>query len=158
MKSQEEILKQVTTFIFDVDGVLTPKGSMLNPLKNICKKDADAIRLAIAEGYRVAVISRGKSQTINKSLKNIGVADVYLGAWDKLDVFEDYVHSNHLRYSEIIYMGDNMPDYEIMKKVAFPACPADAAPAIKELCLYIAPHNGGDGAVYDLITKTKFYK
>jgi 3-deoxy-D-manno-octulosonate 8-phosphate phosphatase (KDO 8-P phosphatase) len=148
-------LNNITTFIFDVDGVLTDGTLTLMPdgeqVRKMNIKDGFAIDLAIKKGYRIAVISGGKSEAVRKRLELLGVKDIYLGVHRKLDIYEDYLASNNLNISEILYMGDDIPDYETMAKVRIATCPNDAAPEIKRICIYVSGKKGGEGCVRDVI-------
>jgi 3-deoxy-D-manno-octulosonate 8-phosphate phosphatase (KDO 8-P phosphatase) len=116
-------------------------------------KDGYAIQLAIKKGYSVSVISGAKGEAIEKRLLGLGVEDVHLGIENKIQTFMAVVQKGNLALSNILYMGDDMPDLEVMKQVAFPCCPSDACPEIKEISKYISPHEGGKGCVRDVIEK-----
>jgi 3-deoxy-D-manno-octulosonate 8-phosphate phosphatase (KDO 8-P phosphatase) len=151
----KEKMKSITTFVFDVDGVLTDGTVILLPggdqARRMNIKDGYALQLAVKQGYNICVITGGRSETVKERLKGLGITDVYLNVSDKPDRLEDYIFSNDLKYEEMLYMGDDMPDYEAMKKVFLPVCPYDAAPEIKSICDYISPHTGGNGCVRDII-------
>jgi 3-deoxy-D-manno-octulosonate 8-phosphate phosphatase (KDO 8-P phosphatase) len=157
-KNFKEILEGISTFIFDVDGVLTNGFIMLmangEQVRSMYIKDCYAIQLAIKKGYRVAVISGGRSETVKARLASLGVKDVFLGSSNKKETFDDYLYAYNLTAKEILYMGDDMPDIEVMKQVAAPTCPNDASPAIMDICLYISNKKGGEGAVRDVIEQT----
>jgi 3-deoxy-D-manno-octulosonate 8-phosphate phosphatase (KDO 8-P phosphatase) len=148
-------LKRVKTFLFDVDGVLTDGSIMLLPtgdqVRVMNTKDGYALQLAIKKGYRIAIITGGKSESVRIRLNGLGITDVYLGISDKLDVFKEYIEIHQLNSDEILYMGDDVPDYEVMQRVGVPTCPVDSAPEIKALCLYVSDKKGGKGCVRDVI-------
>lgn len=154
-KNFKQLLKNITTFIFDVDGVLTDGSVILLPTgEQIVKtniKDGYALQLAIKKGYKVCIISGKKSEALKIRLKELGINDVYLGITEKMDSFEDYLFSNHLKAEEIMYMGDDMPDYEVMQKAGIAACPEDAAEEIKAISIYISNKKGGHGCARDVI-------
>ncbi len=149
------ILQNINTFIFDYDGVLT-NGKVIylnnnDQLRTSYVKDGYAIQYAIREGYRIAVITGGKSPLIQKRLEELGVTDVFPGTYDKLTVFNEYISTNNLHYDNVLFMGDDIPDYEVMKVCGLAACPADAAEEIKKISHYVSPYNGGEGCVRDVI-------
>lgn len=155
MKSYKEIMNDITTFVFDVDGVLTngmvhvtPEGEILR-IMNI--RDGFAIKAAIESGYHVCIISGGKNEGVRIRLKNLGVTDIYLGSPDKVKTFKEYINIYDIKPEQVLYMGDDIPDYYVMKLVGLPTCPQDAAPEIKSLCKYISHVNGGKGAARDVI-------
>jgi len=149
--------KKVTTFIFDVDGVLTDSTVLLfeNGLqaRRMNIKDGLALQMAIKNGFRVMAVSGSFSEPVIQRLKKLGVSDVYMSVIDKKKFVEDYIGRNNLRWDEILYMADDLPDVELMKMVELPCCPADAVPEILELSKYISPVNGGFGCVRDVIEK-----
>jgi 3-deoxy-D-manno-octulosonate 8-phosphate phosphatase (KDO 8-P phosphatase) len=155
MNNIKENLNKISTFVFDVDGVLTDGSVILMPdgeqVRTMNVKDGYAIQLAVKKGYKICIITGGDSQQVKERLLKLGVQDVYMKAHDKLDVFENYFYSNHLKYEEILYMGDDLPDYEVMKKVGYATCPADSAEEIKSISQYISPIKGGYGCVRDVV-------
>ncbi|MBD3581093.1 HAD-IIIA family hydrolase [Flavobacterium sp. D33] len=145
----------ITTFIFDVDGVLTEgsvhitaSGEMLRVM-NI--RDGYAMKAAIDSGYRVCVISRGTNEGVRMRLRDLGLTDIHLGAHDKVETFTDYIELYGILADEVLYMGDDIPDYYVMQRVGLPTCPVDAAPEIKSISKYVSHRNGGRGAVRDVI-------
>ena len=149
------LLKNISTFVFDVDGVLTDGSVLLLPngeqsrIMNI--KDGYALQLAIKQGYNICIITGGKCEMVKKRLEGLGIKDIYLNISDKADKIDDYIHANHLKKEEVLYMGDDMPDYEAMLKVGVATCPNDSAPEIKQISTYISPFRGGQGCVRDII-------
>ncbi len=155
MSNFKENLSKVKAFAFDVDGVfsngcvyLYPDGDMVRSM-NI--KDGYAVQLAIKLGYPLAIITGATSGTVEKRFANLGVKDIYLGSKSKMKDFKDFVSKYNLQESEVLYMGDDIPDYEIMKTVGFPTCPADAAEELKNISLYISDKNGGEGCIRDVL-------
>lgn len=151
-------LHAINTFIFDVDGVLTDGSVILMPdgdyVRTMNIKDGFAMQAAVKAGYRLAVISAGRmSEGVKKRLKNLGVQEIYLGVSDKKDTYETILFSYHLKAENIAYMGDDLPDYDVMQRAGLATCPADAAPEIQSIAHYISPYNGGKGCVRDLIEK-----
>lgn len=157
MKKYPENLTDITTFIFDIDGVLTDGSVILEPTgeqtRTMNIKDGFALQLAVKRGFKVAIISGGKNEIVRKRFTGLGIHDVYMGASDKWDSFDELKLTYNLKDGEIAYMGDDIPDYEIMSKIALPACPNDAATEIKQISQYISPKAGGKGCVRDLIEK-----
>ncbi len=154
----KQLLRNVTTFMFDVDGVFTDGSVFIiesgQPVRRMNIKDGYAVQLAAKKGYRIAIISGGRSEAVRTRLKGLGVTDVFLGVADKMETFNDYVTENNLDPSTILYMGDDIPDWHVMKKSGVPVCPANAATEIKEISLYISPLEGGYGCVRDVIEQT----
>lgn len=150
--------KQITTFIFDVDGVLTDgsvnalaSGEMYRTF-NI--RDGYGIERAIKSGYRVAVVSAGNQDGVRKRLAFLGIKDVFMGGPTnhKLDAYLGYIKRDFLNENDVLYMGDDLPDYHILSRPGLlSTCPADAAEEIQAVCQYISPKNGGRGAVRDVI-------
>ncbi len=152
-----EKFKLVDTFIFDVDGVLTNGELLIQPdgalLRKMFVKDGYALQHAIKQGYKVAIISGGKSLGVEQRLANLGIEDMFFRSKDKKSVYQAYVEKNKLDHEGIIFMGDDLPDYELMRLVGIPACPNDAAIEIQEIAQYVSPFNGGQGCVRDIIEK-----
>ncbi|MBE6342060.1 MAG: 3-deoxy-D-manno-octulosonate 8-phosphate phosphatase [Lentimicrobiaceae bacterium] len=155
MKNYKEKLKDITTFIFDYDGVMTTGEVLVDgngiPLRSSDVKDGYALQLAVRLGYNVAVITGGYSVSIEKRMAMLGVKDVFVRSANKVEVLERYMKTNDLKPEQIMYMGDDLPDYPVMKIIGLPVCPADASPEIKDISLYISNRNGGRGAVRDII-------
>ena len=154
-KSYKEIMNDITTFIFDVDGVLTdssvhitPTGEMLR-IMNI--RDGFAMKAAIESGYHVCIISGGSNEGVRIRLRNLGITDIYLGTPDKVETFKEYCDIYKINPEHVLYMGDDIPDYHVMQLVELPSCPQDASPEIKAISKYISHKNGGKGAVREVI-------
>ncbi|MBP1839950.1 KdsC family phosphatase [Formosa algae] len=154
-KSYKEYLEHITTFIFDVDGVLTDgtvtvttSGEMLRVM-NV--KDGYAIKTAIDAGYKICIISGGSNEGVRKRLEGLGITDIFLGAHNKIDQLDAYVQKQNIKTENILYMGDDIPDFPVMLIVGLPTCPQDAVPEIKNISKYVSHKNGGKGAVRDVI-------
>ncbi|TWW00999.1 KdsC family phosphatase [Chitinophaga pinensis] len=151
------LFKPISTFVFDVDGVLTDGTVQLLPngdqSRRMNIKDGYALQLAVKKGYRVVIISGGKSESVVSRLQGLGIKDIYTGILDKQEKLQDYAFENDLKWDEILFMGDDIPDYRAMQLVGLPVCPADAAPEIKSICRYVSPVNGGFGCVREVIEK-----
>ncbi len=154
-RSYKEYLKHITTFLFDVDGVLTDGTIALTTsgemLRTMHTKDGFAMKTALLAGYKICVISGGSNEGVRLRLKGLGVTDVYLGSHDKIEQFKEYLDSNSIKAENVLYMGDDIPDYPVMKLVGLPTCPQDAVPEIKAISKYISHRNGGQGCVRDVI-------
>jgi 3-deoxy-D-manno-octulosonate 8-phosphate phosphatase (KDO 8-P phosphatase) len=155
MANYKEQLREVNTFIFDYDGVLTDGSIMMTSdgeayrVTNV--KDGYALQLARKKGYRVAVISGAKSQAMTQRLESLQVTDVFLGVETKLAVYHSYLEQHNLSPQNVLFMGDDIPDYEVMKVAGVATCPADAAEEIKSVATYISHFRGGKGCVRDVI-------
>ena len=151
---EKEFLK-VKAFAFDVDGVCTNGNIMLFPgnefIRTMNIKDGYAIQYCIKQGYPMAIITGGNSETIKKRFNYLGVTNIYMKSSHKFLDYEDFRKRNKLEHKDILYMGDDLPDYEIMQHAGIPVCPADAVDEIKQLALYVSCKNGGEGCVRDVI-------
>jgi 3-deoxy-D-manno-octulosonate 8-phosphate phosphatase (KDO 8-P phosphatase) len=155
MSNYKEKLTPITTFIFDYDGVLTDgKVLVINQneqLRSSNVKDGYALQYAIKKGYRICIISGGKSDSMTQRMNSLGITDVFWGVERKIEVYNTYLKNNNLDKSQVLYMGDDIPDYEVMMNVGVACCPADAAIEIKSVADYISDAKGGDGCVRDII-------
>lgn len=154
----KERLKDIKAFIFDVDGVLsmdtTPLDESGDPLRTANIKDGFAIRYALQNGFQVAIITGGNTQRVKLRYKKLGVEHIYLNSFNKTECLNDILTKTGLKKDEILYMGDDLVDYTIMKEVGVPTCPLDAVPEIKAISLYISDKKGGEGCVRDIIEQT----
>ncbi len=152
------LLPNITTFIFDVDGVLT-NGKVLitsqgEMYREMDTKDGYALKCALVQGYRVCIISGGTNEGVRNRLKALGIYDIYLGAHHKEEPFQDLMDSYDLKPEEILYMGDDVPDIVVMEQVAVAACPNDAVSDVKEIANYVSHKKGGEGCVREIIEQT----
>ncbi len=151
------LFKPITTFVFDVDGVMTDGTVLLleNGLqaRQMHIKDGLALQMALQHGYRVIIISGGTSEPVIRRLQYLGIDEVHLGLKDKIKFFEGIREQYHLEWNEILYMGDDLPDIPVLEKVGLPCCPADAVNEVKSVCRYLSPVSGGRGCVRDVIEK-----
>jgi 3-deoxy-D-manno-octulosonate 8-phosphate phosphatase (KDO 8-P phosphatase) len=152
-----ELFKKITTFIFDVDGVLTD-GTILVmedglQARRMNIKDGFALQMAEKNGYRVLVISGGNSPQVTQRLEKLGISNVHMAVLDKKTFVLDYISSNKLKTGEVLYMGDDLPDLPALSVVGLPCCPADSVSEVKEAVQYISPLNGGNACVRDVIEK-----
>ncbi len=155
MENFKQKLTRIKTLLFDVDGVLTNGQVFLMAsgefVRNMNSKDGYALQLAVKKGYRIAIITGGNSQIVKNALQGLGIEDVFLSQHDKLQCYKDYINEHSLNEEEILYMGDDLPDYEVMKRVGLATCPNNAAHEIKDICLYISNRNGGEACVRDVV-------
>lgn len=152
-----EKLKDITTFIFDVDGVLTD-GTVIasesgDLLRSFNIKDGYVLQLAIKKGFNICIISGSGGIATEKRFENLGLSNVFLRVSDKVAVFKEYLTKNNISATEVLYMGDDMPDYRVMQLVGLATCPNDAIDEIKQISHYISPKKGGDACVRDVIEK-----
>jgi 3-deoxy-D-manno-octulosonate 8-phosphate phosphatase (KDO 8-P phosphatase) len=152
-----EKFKAIKTFVFDVDGVLTD-GTLLilndgQMARTMNIKDGYALQLAVKKGYRVVIISGGTSDAVKDRLEKLGVKDCFLKIDNKKEKLMEYITAHQLNRDEILFMGDDIPDYIPMQLTGLPCCPADAVAEIKQVSLYISPLAGGKGCARDVIEK-----
>lgn len=148
-------MNDITTFIFDVDGVLTDGSVFITSdgemQRTMNIRDGYAMKAAVESGYHVCIISGGSNEGVRIRLRNLGITDIYLGTPDKVETFDEYTDIYKINPEQVLYMGDDIPDYHVMKLVGLPACPQDACPEIKGISRYISHKQGGKGAVRDVI-------
>lgn len=154
-KNYKEYLNDITTFIFDVDGVLTDgtilvttKGEMLRKM-NV--KDGYALKTALIKGYNICIITGGSNEGVKDRLKGLGITDIYLGAHHKKEPLREYMDIYGIKPENVLYMGDDMPDIPPMKEVKIATCPQNAVAEVKAICDYVSHRNGGEGCVRDVI-------
>ncbi len=152
-----EYFKEVTTFVFDLDGVLTD-GTVLVlndglQARQMHVKDGLALQMALQNGYNVVIVSGGYSEPVIGRLSKLGLKEIYLDVKDKALFLEDYLVQKQLTWNEILFMGDDLPDLAVLSKAGLPCCPADAIMEVKKIAKYISPINGGHGCVRDVIEK-----
>ena len=148
-------LSKITTIIFDVDGVLSVSTITMNsngePLRTVNIKDGYAIQLAVRMGLRIVILTGGVSEAVRLRYSRLGVEDIFMGSAVKLDTYSEYIATHGLSAAEIIYVGDDIPDFEVMSRVGCPCCPADACDEIKSVSVYVSPYAGGYGCGRDVI-------
>lgn len=152
-----EHFQKITTFVFDVDGVLT-NGTVLlleNGLqaRQMHVKDGLALQMAIKNQYNVVIISGGYSEPIIRRMQFLGINEVYLAIKNKKEFLENYLAEKKIDWSEVLFMGDDLPDIPVLQTVGLSCCPADAVVEVKKIASYISPVNGGYGCVRDVIEK-----
>ena len=154
-KNYKEILKDITTFVFDVDGVFTD-GTLLvttsgEMLRRMNVRDGYALKTAINKGYNVCIITAGSNEGVRERLKGLGVSHIYMGAHHKIGPLEEYLRVQGVHPDNVLYMGDDLPDVPPLQKVALPTCPQNAVQEVKAICKYVSHKNGGDGCIRDVI-------
>ncbi|GAA0870928.1 HAD-IIIA family hydrolase [Gangjinia marincola] len=154
-KNYKELLNNITTFVFDVDGVftnstvhVTTNGELLRAMSI---KDGYAVKAAVKTGYTICIISGGTNEGVRERFRGLGVTDIYLGAHHKTDQLEEFFDVYNINPQQVLYMGDDVPDIYPMRMIGLPACPQDAVPEVKAVSKYISHKNGGEGCVRDVI-------
>jgi len=154
--SRKKFLK-IKSFIFDVDGVLTngnilvtTKGEMHREMNT---KDGYALKRLIAHNFPICIISGGTDEGVRIRLKLIGIKEVHLGVLNKFEYYQNFLNNHQIKPEEVIYMGDDLPDWEVMKDVGIAACPKDSVKEIKKIAHYISRKKGGEGCVREVIEK-----
>ena len=158
MSSINYDLRKIKAFVFDVDGVLScdviplhPNG---DPMRTVNIKDGYALQLAVKKGYHVAIITGGYTEAVQIRFSRLGIQHIYMRSAVKVHDFKDFMEKTGLSPEQIMYAGDDIPDYEVMTRVGLPVAPADAAPEIKEIAKYISSRRGGEGVARDVIEQT----
>lgn len=151
-------LKRIKAIVFDVDGVLSGETITLHPngepMRTVNIKDGYAIQLAMKMGLRIAILTGGRTESVRKRYENLGVKDIYMGCEVKMKAYKEFMGRYRLDDAEVMYMGDDIPDLEIMRKVGCPVCPADACEEVKEASIYISDRRGGYGCGRDVVEQT----
>jgi 3-deoxy-D-manno-octulosonate 8-phosphate phosphatase (KDO 8-P phosphatase) len=152
-----QLFKPITTFVFDVDGVLTDGTVLVLPngvqARRMNIKDGFALQMAMKSGFRIKIISGGTSPEVVDRLEKLGVTDISMAVMDKKLFLMEFMAANNLKKEEVLYMGDDLPDIPALQSVGLPCCPADAVNEVKEAVKYISPINGGFACVRDVIEK-----
>ncbi|HET9056812.1 MAG TPA: HAD hydrolase family protein [Chitinophagaceae bacterium] len=153
-----KLFKPIRAFVLDMDGVLTDGNLLILSggewVRCMNIKDGYSLQLAVKKGYHVFIISGSVSVPVAERLSKLGVKEVHQGIQNKKEKLEELMKRYSLTSAEVLYMGDDIPDYEAMQSVALPVCPADAVSEIKQIALYISPLKGGEGCVRDVLEKT----
>ncbi len=155
MGNFKEDIARVKAFVFDVDGVMTDGGIIPTPdgdfIRRYCAKDGYAVAYAIKLGYKICIISGGRGEMLRRRLEMLGVSKMYLNCMDKIAAIDEFIAENGLDARDVIYMGDDIPDLDCMRRVGIPVCPADACSEVIEASRYVSEYNGGCGAVRDIV-------
>lgn len=148
-------LKKIRAIAFDVDGVLSANTITLHPdgepMRTVNIKDGYAIQLAVKMELKIAIITGGNTVSVRRRYEHLGVEDIYMQVAVKMKVYDEFLAKHQLADEEIIFVGDDIPDYEIMRRCGCPCCPADAASDIRDISVYISSLNGGYGCGRDII-------
>jgi len=148
-------LTKIKALVFDVDGVLSAETIQMSEegllVRTLNTKDGYALRLAVTEGLHVAIITGAREEAIRRRYERLRINDIFLGSSVKTASLQQLLDKYNLSLDEVLYMGDDIPDYEVMRLVGLPCCPADAAPEIMEISLYVSHRSGGYGCVRDVI-------
>lgn len=151
-------LQKIRAIVLDVDGVLSAQTITLasdgEPLRTVNIKDGYAIQLACKQELRIGIITGGDTQAVRLRYERLGVKDLYMKTAVKLTAYEDFIEKYGLRDEEVMYMGDDVPDFEVLTRCGCPCCPADACADIKNVSLYVSHYPGGQGCVRDIIEQT----
>ena len=154
------ILKQfnsISCFVFDMDGVLTDGSLLVLPEAVMARrmniKDGYALQLAVKKGYRVLVISGGNSAEVKERLAKLGISEVWMQVTDKAALLQKWLLDNQVSATDVLFMGDDIPDLQIMQLAGLKTCPVDAAIDVKNAADYISPLKGGEGCVREVIEK-----
>lgn len=154
-KSYKVYLKDITTFVFDVDGVLTDGSLLISPegemLRKMSVRDGYALKTAVEKGYLVCIITGGTNEGVRARLKGLGITNIYLGAHHKDEPLKRFMEMYGIAPENILYMGDDIPDIPPLRQIGLPACPQNAVPEVKALCKYVSHVKGGEGCVRDVI-------
>ena len=156
--SYKKKLSQITTFIFDVDGVLTEGSVILESsgemVRTMHTRDGYALQHAVKKGYHIVIISGGSSVMVKKRFEGLGIEHIYLRKDHKLPVLNEHLQKHNISINQVLYMGDDIPDLPCLKVVGVSSCPKDASVEVREVCDYISHINGGKGCVRDVLEQT----
>ena len=151
-------LNKIKAIIFDIDGVLSSETITLSsegePLRTVNIKDGYAIQLAMKLGLRIVILTGGKTKSVRVRYEGLGVEDIYMGCAVKIETYEEFIKKYGLTDEEVMYMGDDIPDLEIMRRAGCPVCPKDACEEIKDISVYVSDKIGGHGCGRDVIEQT----
>jgi 3-deoxy-D-manno-octulosonate 8-phosphate phosphatase (KDO 8-P phosphatase) len=151
-------LQKIRAIVFDLDGVLSGSTIALDlegtPLRTVNIKDGYAIQLAMKMGLRIAIISGCRIEAVRMRYEGLGMEDIYLGAAVKIKTYEEFKAKYGYANEEVMFMGDDIPDLEVMRRVGCPVCPKDACHEVREVSIYVSDRNGGEGCGRDVIEQT----
>ena len=158
MSSINYDLTRIKAFVFDVDGVLSreviPLSPDGDPMRTVNIKDGYALQLAVKKGYHVAIITGAYTEAVRVRFSRLGITHIYLKSAIKIRDYQDFLSKTGVQPEEVMYAGDDSPDYEVMQLAGLPVAPADAAPEIKQIAKYISSRKGGEGVARDVIEQT----
>ena len=154
-KNYKELLKHITTFVFDVDGVFTDSSILITTtgelLRKMSVRDGYAVKTALNQGYRICIISGGTNEGVRERMQALGVTDIFLGAAYKEESLREYLMDYDIRPEEVLYMGDDIPDIPAMQMSGMIACPQNAVAEVNRIAHYISHLAGGEGCVREII-------
>ncbi|TVR88282.1 MAG: 3-deoxy-D-manno-octulosonate 8-phosphate phosphatase [Saprospirales bacterium] len=157
MAKNLELFKRIDTVVLDVDGVLTNSQMLITEsgelLRSMSVRDGYALKRGLMHGLKMCVITGGSSKGVEWRIKSLGIEDYFPAVKKKILVFDEWVNQHNVNLDNTLYMGDDLPDMDVMNKVGCPVCPADAAPEIIEIAKYVSPVKGGMGCVRDVLEK-----
>ena len=158
MSSINYDLTRIKAFVFDVDGVLSreviPLSPDGDPMRTVNIKDGYALQLAVKKGYHVAIITGAYTEAVRVRFSRLGITHIYLKSAIKIRDYQDFLSKTGVQPEEVMYAGDDIPDYAVMQLAGLPVAPADAAPEIKQIAKYISSRKGGEGVARDVIEQT----
>ena len=158
MSSINYDLTRIKAFVFDVDGVLSreviPLSPDGDPMRTVNIKDGYALQLAVKKGYHVAILTGAYTEAVRVRFSRLGITHIYLKSAIKIRDYQDFLSKTGVQPEEVMYAGDDIPDYEVMRLAGLPVAPADAAPEIKQIAKYISSRKGGEGVARDVIEQT----
>ncbi len=145
----QEAIAKIRAFVFDVDGVMTDGGILGTETGELYRvydaKDGFALRMASMHGYKMGIITGGRSESILKRGLKIGfeAEDIYLHSRNKIDDFNDFCKRHDLKPEEVMYFGDDIPDLCVMEVCGISACPCDAVEDVKQTADFVSSYPGG---------------
>lgn len=151
-------LRKIRAIIFDVDGVLSCETITMGldgiPMRTANIKDGYALQLAVKLGLRMAIMTGANVEAVRHRYETLGLTDIFIGCSVKMRTYEAFLEQYGLKDEEVMYMGDDIPDLEVMRRVGCPVCPKDACPEVKDASLYVSHCRGGQGCARDVIEQT----
>jgi YrbI family 3-deoxy-D-manno-octulosonate 8-phosphate phosphatase len=154
---------KIKLVVFDVDGVMTDGSITYDEngveYKTFNAKDGQGIVMITKSGIKTAIITARENGTVKHRFENLGMTKLYMGQKNKIIAMKEMLEEFKLDFSEVAYMGDDLPDLCVLKEVGLASCPCDAVNEVKNVCDFVATKRGGRGAIReltDLIYKTQF--
>jgi 3-deoxy-D-manno-octulosonate 8-phosphate phosphatase (KDO 8-P phosphatase) len=158
MSNYKDTLARIKLFCFDVDGVFTDNIVYLlssgEQARTANVRDGYAVQHAIKKGIQIAIISGGTSEAVRQRFEFLGVKEILLGSSHKIEVYDTLLQRIGVSDEEVCYMGDDIPDMPVMRRVGLACCPSDAVPEIKSISHYVSPFAGGAGCVRDVLEQS----
>ena len=155
MGNFKEDIARVKAFVFDVDGVFTDGSIIVTPQGDFIRaynaKDGFAVSYALKKGYKFCIITGGRGECLRVRFNMLGIKDLYLDCFEKLNALKEYMAKEGLSPEEVMYMGDDIPDIEPMIHVGMPVCPHDASSEVVAISRYVSQFPGGHGCIRDVV-------